>query len=119
MAVIDRDKVLATSVHVAERAELLARIDQVARGRRLVRIRAADRARRRTVPSGDEPACFVRRGLARVRDDLVTDRAWQREGVGYAPPAIAGMTMTSAPSGTLAAVPPAARASSSPMYTFT
>ena len=34
---------------------------------------------------------------------------------GYAPPAIAGMTMTSLPSGTGASMPPFVRASSSPM----
>jgi hypothetical protein len=55
-----------------------------------------------------------------VRDDLIAERWSEAQRVGYAtPPAIAGMTMTSLPSGTAAPVPPFARASSSPMYTFT
>jgi hypothetical protein len=72
------------------------------------------------VPPGEESANLTRRVLAGVRDDLVLERLPEAQRVGYAtPPAIAGMTMTSLPSGTVASVPPFERASSSPMYTFT
>ena len=83
-------------------------------------VRAADHARDRPVAPGQETADLTRRFLAGVRGDLVLQRLAEAKRVGYrAPPAIAGMTMTSLPSGTAAPVPPLARASSSPMYTFT
>ena len=83
-------------------------------------VRAADEARDRAVASGEQTAGLARRFLARVRDDVVLQRLPQAQRVGYAaPPAIAGMTMTSLPSGTVASMPPFVRASSSPMYTFT
>lgn len=119
MAVIDRGQLFATVVHVAERAQLFARVYAVPGRWRLVDVRAADRACGLAGARRDEPAGLVRCGLARVGDDLVADRARQAQGLRYAPPAIAGMTMTSEPSGTLALVPPLLRASSSPMYTFT
>ena len=69
-----------------------------------------------SVTTGDETARLVRRIGARVRDDLVADSARERDALrGYSPPAIAGITMTSLPSGTGADNPPFARASSSPM----
>src|SRR5438045_2944833 len=119
VTVIDRDELLALGIHLAERAQLLAWVDPVARRRRVVGVRAAHRARRDAVLSGDEAARLVGSDLAGVGHDRVAYRLWERERVGYAPPAIAGITMTSAPSGTRAAVPPCARASSSPIYTFT
>ena len=83
-------------------------------------VRAADESRDRAVASGEQTAGLARRFLARVRNDVVLQRLPQAQRVGYAvPPAIAGMTMTSLPSGTVASMPPFARASSSPMYTFT
>ena len=80
------------------------------------------------VPPANEPiydiaiakkqtATFLGRGLTRVGDDLVLKRPRQQEPstVDQRPPAIAGMTMTSLPSGTAAPLPPRVRASSSPM----
>src|SRR5581483_7245848 len=98
---VARDEVLAARVDIAEGAELIARIDAVPRRRRLVRVRAADDPRRSPMHPGDETARLVRRRLARVGDDLVTERRGERETLArYVPPAIAGMTMTSLPSGT-------------------
>ena len=83
-------------------------------------VRAADHTRDREVASCEKSAGLTRRVLASVRGDLVLQRLPEAKGLGYAtPPAIAGMTMTSLPSGTAAPVPPLVRASSSPMYTFT
>ena len=79
-------------------------------------VRAADDPGDPAVTSGEKSAGLARSFLARVRDDLLAERGSEAYGVGYAtPPAIAGMTMTSLPSGTAAPVPPFARASSSPM----
>jgi len=79
-------------------------------------VRAADHARDRAVAPCEEPADLARRFLAGVRGDLVLQRLSEAERIGYqAPPAIAGMTVTSLPSGTAAPVPPLVRASSSPM----
>lgn len=120
VAVIDRDQLLAVLVHRAEGAQLLSWIDAIAGHRRGVDIRAWDDTARKARDPGEEPAGLVRRGFARVRDDLIAQLASEREDPRrYAPPAIAGMTMTSAPSGTVAPSPPRALASSSPMYTFT
>jgi len=83
-------------------------------------VRAADHARDGAVAPGKEAACFARRFFTDVRDDLIARRLSEPQRLGdAAPPAIAGMTMTSLPSGTAALVPPASRASDSPMYTFT
>ena len=83
-------------------------------------VRAADHARDRAVAPCEQSADLARRFLAGVCGDVVPQFLAEAERVGYrAPPAIAGMTMTSLPSGTVAPVPPLARASSSPMYTFT
>lgn len=83
-------------------------------------VRTADEPRDPTTATRKEPAGLAGSFLARVRDDLIAVRRAEPQRVGYAkPPAIAGMTMTSLPSGTAAPVPPLARASSSPMYTFT
>ena len=83
-------------------------------------VRAADHTRDRAVMPREKSAGLARRFLAGVRGDLVLQRLAEAKGLGYAtPPAIAGMTMTSLPSGTAAPVPPFDRASSSPMYTFT
>ena len=85
-----------------------------------MRVRAADHAGDDAIPARQQTAGLTRRFLTRVRDDVVLQRLPQAQRVGYAaPPAIAGMTMTSLPSGTVAPVPPRVRASSSPMYTFT
>ena len=83
-------------------------------------VRAADESRDAAAATSKEPAGLTGCFLARVRDELITQRGPEPQRVGYAePPAIAGMTMTSLPSGTAAPVPPLVRASSSPMYTFT
>ncbi len=88
-------------------------------------VRTGDRARRAAVTAGEQTAGLVGRGLTRVRDDRLAQLGAQVElgrrrfpwiaRRGYAPPAIAGMTMTSLPSGTGASMPPFVRASSSPM----
>ena len=120
MAVIDPDQLLPRRVDRAERPQLLARIDDITGGRRRVNVRAADDTRNPALAPRKETAGLARRFSANMRDDLIAQRGSKPQRVGYAtPPAIAGMTMTSLPSGTVAAVPPLARASSSPMYTFT
>ena len=65
----------------------------------------------------EKPAAFAGLRLARVGDNLLAERARQDEArtLDQRPPAIAGMTMTSLPSGTVAPLPPRVRASSSPM----
>ena len=83
-------------------------------------VRATDDARDPAAATSKQPAGLTGSFVARMRDELVAQRGPDPQRVGYAtPPAIAGMTMTSLPSGTAAPVPPWARASSSPMYTFT
>ena len=83
-------------------------------------VRAADHARDRAVAPYEESADLTRRFRPGVCGDVVLQRLREAKRVGYqVPPAIAGMTMTSLPSGTAAPVPPLVRASSSPMYTFT
>jgi len=69
----------------------------------------------------EQATALARRGLARMRHDLVPQPARKDDAraVDQPPPAIAGMTMTSLPSGTTAPLPPRVRASSSPMYTLT
>lgn len=120
MAVIDPEQLLARGVDRSERLQLLAWVDDITRGRVRMRVRAPDQPRDPTVAPGEETARLARRFLARVRDELIAYRLAEAQQVGYlAPPAIAGMTMTSLPSGTAAPVPPLARASSSPMYTLT
>lgn len=85
-----------------------------------MRVHAADHPSDRIVAPCEESAGLARRLLAGVCGDVVLQRQAEAERFGYRPPpAIAGMTMTSLPSGTAAPVPPFTRASSSPMYTFT
>ena len=84
-----------------------------------MRIRALDDPGRVGTVSGEEAAGLTRRVGAGVRDDVVADRAGQAEPLAQRPPAIAGMTMTSLPSGTAVSRPPELRASTSPTYTFT
>jgi hypothetical protein len=80
------------------------------------------------VPTANEPiddlavaekqaATLAWRRFAGVRDDLVPQPARKDDprALDQRPPAIAGMTMTSLPSGTTALLPPRVRASSSPM----
>lgn len=122
MAVVDGDELLATLVHGAEGRELFAGVDEVAGRGCGVCVRAADDPADDARGSREQAACFTRGRRSRVRDDLVAELPREGEDATlarYAPPAIAGMTITSEPSGTLALVPPLARASSSPMYTFT
>ena len=120
MAVIDAEQLLTRRVHRTECRKLFARVDDIAgRGLRM-HVHAADHAGDRAVAPSEESADLARRFLAGMCGDVVPERLTEAERVGYrAPPAIAGMTMTSLPSGTAAPVPPFTRASSSPMYTFT
>ena len=120
MAVIDADELFTRCLDRAERLQLFARVDDIPGSRRRMYVRAADESRDAAAATSKEPAGLTGCFLARVRDELITQRGPEPQRVGYAePPAIAGMTMTSLPSGTAAPLPPRARASSSPMYTFT
>ena len=82
---------------------------------------AAQDAPHHLVFTQKQPATLLRRRRSRVRHDLVAQLAREHHAVALAqpPPAMAGITMTSLPSGTCAALPPRVRASSSPMYTLT
>ena len=82
---------------------------------------AANEPVRHLAVTEEQTAALARRGLARVGHDLVSETSRQDESSTFdqRPPAIAGMTMTSLPSGTAALLPPVFRASSSPMYTLT
>jgi hypothetical protein len=122
MAVVDREQLLPGRVYGSERRELLARIDAVADRRLLGHVRAADHAGRSPAARRHEAAALEPVRFGRMRDDLVADGAREddlRALLYRDPPAIAGMTMTSASEGTAASRPPCARASASPMYTFT
>ena len=91
-------------------------VEHVAAGSVLGAVAAADDARRDPILAGDEATRFVGCGLARMGEDRFAQLGRDGEPVrGYAPPAIAGMTITSLPSGTAASTPPLVRASSSPM----
>src|SRR6267378_755287 len=69
----------------------------------------------------EQPAALALLRLARMGHDFISERSWQDDPrpLRHRPPAIAGMTMTSLPSGTAAPLPPRVRASSAPMYTLT
>src|SRR4029079_2572574 len=110
VAVLARDELLAVLVHVLERAQLLARVDQIARRRLRMRVRARNDPRGHATTARDQAAGLIRRRSARVLHDRVAQLPREHERVrcvrtslrlcAYAPPAIAGMTMTSLPSGT-------------------
>lgn len=84
-------------------------------------VAAAEDAPRGLILAEQEAATLLRGRLTRVHEDLLAKPARQDELSSFdqRPPAIAGMTMTSLPSGTAAPLPPRVRASSSPMYTLT
>ena len=120
MAVIDPDQLLVRRLDRAERLQLFVRVDDVPGGRRRMDVRTTDDPRDPAAATSQESAGLTGSFVARVRDELIAQRGPEPQRVGYAaPPAIAGMTMTSLPSGTAAPVPPWLRASSSPMYTLT
>jgi hypothetical protein len=121
MAVIDADQEAIGVVVAGYRLTQLRRIYLVARLGRRMDVPAANEPIRHLAIAEQEPATLARRGLASVGHDLVLERPWedQPSAVDQRPPAIAGMTMTSLPSGTAAPLPPRLRASSSSMYTFT
>src|SRR6266850_4665820 len=105
MAVVDPEELFPRGLDRAKCLELLARVDHVPRRRRRMHIRAADHTRDAAVAPGEQAAGLARRFFAGVRDDLLALRWSESQRVGYrAPPAIAGMTMTSLPSGTAAPV---------------
>jgi len=117
MAVVDRDELTIEITRLPERVEHLCLVDDVARLGRGMHVATAQHAAHHVFVTKQEPAALLGRGLARVRDDLIAQFAWKDKArpVDQRPPAIAGMTMTSLPSGTTAPLPPRARASSSPM----
>ena len=80
-------------------------------------IAAAEHATDGLVRSEQEPAAFLRGGLAGMGEDLLAEPPGQGDAraIDQRPPAIAGITMISLPSGTFAPAPPRARASSSPI----
>ena len=114
---VDRDELTIEIARLPERVEHLCLVDDVARLGRGMHVATAQHAAHDLVLTEQESAAFLRRGLARIRNDLIAQVAWQDETHAFdqRPPAIAGMTMTSLPSGTGAPLPPRARASSSPM----
>src|SRR2546423_167874 len=121
MAVIDADEVPIGVVCGDDRVAQLRRIHLVARLGCGVDVAPANEATRHFTVAEEQPATLAWRGVARVSNDLLAKAAREDEPGTSAqrPPAIAGMTMTSLPSGTVASLPPRLRASSSPMYTFT
>src|SRR2546423_1305280 len=121
MAVIDADEVPIGVVCADDRVAQLRRIYLVARLGRRVDVAPANEATRHFTVAEEQPAALAWRRVARVSDDLLAKAAREDEPSTSAqrPPAIAGMTMTSLPSGTAAPLPPRLRTSSSPMYTFT
>jgi hypothetical protein len=114
--VVDTDENPVGILGEEERTKL-GRIDLISRFGRRMDVPSAHESIDQLAIAEEQTAAFARRGLARVRDDLLPERARQDETRTSAqqPPAIAGMTMTSLPSGTVASVPPFVRASSSPM----
>src|SRR2546423_11792159 len=121
MAVIDADQVAIGVVSGCDRLAQLRRIYLVARLGCRVNVPPAHEPIHHVTIAEQQPAALARCRLARVRHDLLPDLPRKDEPSTSAqrPPAIAGMTMTSLPSGTAAPLPPRLRASSSPMYTFT
>ena len=116
MAVVDADQKTVRVVCADDRLAQLRRIYFVARLGRRVDVPPANEPIYDLTVAEEQPAALARRGLACVGDDLVLKPARQNEPspVDQRPPAIAGMTMTSLPSGTAAPLPPRVRASSSP-----
>src|SRR5439155_24820765 len=95
----------------------LRRIDLVPRLRHGVDGPSAHETIDHLAVAEEQAATLTWRALARVRHDLIPQRARQDDArtIDQRPPAIAGMTITSLPSGTTAPPPPRVRASSSPM----
>ncbi len=121
MAVIDGDEVAIGVVRGRDRLTQLRRIYLVARLGCRVNIPPAHEPIHHLTIAEQQPAALARCGFARVGHDLLAElpRKDETSTSAQRPPAIAGMTITSLPSGTAAPLPPRARASSSPMYTLT
>ena len=117
MAVIDADEEAVGVVVAGDRLAQLRRVDLISRFGCRVNVSSAHQSSHHFAIAEEQTTTFAGRGLACVRDDLVPDLSRQDEPHTSAqrPPAIAGMTMTSLPSGTAAPLPPRVRASSSPM----
>jgi hypothetical protein len=115
--VVDADEETIGVVATGQRFAELRRIYLVARLGSWMDVSSAHQPINNIAIAEEQTAAFLRRGLARMADDLVPQLPGQDEPgtVDQRPPAIAGMTMTSLPSGTAAPVPPRVRASSSPM----
>src|SRR3989442_3036823 len=115
--VVDRDEIAIEVTRLAERLEHLFLVDDIASLRRGMHVAATQDFEGDLVLAKQKSAALLRCGLARVREDLVSQLSREDEphAVHQLPPAIAGITMTSLPSGTAALLPPRARASSSPM----
>ena len=117
MAVIDPDQVAVGVVGPEDGISQLRRIDLVARLGRGVDVPPANDAIDDFAVPEQQATAFARGRLARVGDDLIAQAPREDDPgpLAQRPPAIAGMTMTSLPSGTDAPLPPRLRASSSPM----
>jgi hypothetical protein len=117
MAVVNPDKETIGVVTAGERLAKLRGVYLVARFRCRMDVPSAHDPVRHLAITEKEAATLAWRGLACVSDDLVPQFCRQEQSGAFdqSPPAIAGMTMTSLPSGTAAPLPPRARASSSPM----
>src|SRR6266566_4883221 len=101
MAVVDRDELPVEVLRGLERFEQLPTIDQVTRLRSRMHVAAAEDPSRGLVFAEQEATALLRRRFTRVRENLLAKRAWEDELSSFdqRPPAIAGMTMTSLPSG--------------------
>jgi len=121
MAVVDTHERTIGIVGLKERGTKLRRIDLISGFGCRMHVASAHQPIHDLAIAEKETATFARCRLPRVHDDLVPQRARKDDAraLDQRPPAIAGMTMTSLPSGTAAALPPRLRASSSPMYTLT
>ena len=75
MTVIDRDELAIEIARLAERFEDLGLVDDVARLGRGMHVPTAQHATHDVLVTEQEPAALLRRGLARVGDDLAAQLA--------------------------------------------
>ena len=117
MAVIDAHEKPIGVVVAGDGLAQLRGIDLISRFGCRMDVASAHQAIDHLAIAEEQPAALARLGLPRVSDDFVPQLARQDEPIAFdqRPPAMAGMTMTSLPSGTAATLPPRVRASSSPM----
>jgi len=117
MAVVDAHERSFGVVVAGDGLAQLRRIDLISRFGCGMHVPSANQPIHHLTVAEEQTAAFAWRRRARVRHDLIpqTPREDDAGALDQQPPAIAGMTMTSLPSGTTAPLPPRVRASSSPM----